>query len=109
MPAALLALADDSPDREVCGVIIDGPGQLLRLHPMTNAAVEPAHAFLFEPQEMAALLLNLAPGEQIWAVYHSHPRGPALPSAADRRGIHGLAPRMVIISPQRRDVQVFEA
>ena len=80
----LLARARGAPTREVCGLLVrDREG---RWHdwPVTNSHAEPERAFLMEPAEQIEAFRGLRErGWSLGAIYHSHPRGEAVPSATD--------------------------
>jgi proteasome lid subunit RPN8/RPN11 len=68
------------------GVRGDRAFKVKALHPVRNLSSEPAR-FEMEPQgQFAAHRAARANGAAIIGCYHSHPYGPALPSAADRAG-----------------------
>lgn len=80
----LAALAEAEPDREVCGLVEQGPGGALRAVPLPNQAADPAAAFALAPEDVLAALRREAAGEgKVLAVYHSHPRGGPDLSARD--------------------------
>lgn len=76
--------------RECCGLIegerAHGTARALVLHPARNIA--PAHdRFEVEPEDhFAALKSARANGRALIGCYHSHPGGPAAPSATDLAG-----------------------
>ncbi|MBT3197697.1 MAG: M67 family metallopeptidase [Gammaproteobacteria bacterium] len=80
----LLTEAQKSPQREVCGMI-SGQGTLpKRLIPIQNIATTPETLFEMEPQQQIHALREIREqGEQLWAIYHSHPQAPATPSPRD--------------------------
>lgn len=94
LPAALAevirAQAQAANPRECCG-LIEGvrDDQLFRataLHPVRNLSPDAAH-FAMDPQDQfAAQRCARANGRGIIGCYHSHPGGPAQPSAADQAG-----------------------
>lgn len=80
----ILEQAQRSPTTEVCGLIAGRDGQPLRCYPVANSDPHPDHHFLMEPhQQIAALREMRERGEQLFAIYHSHPDTPPLPSAED--------------------------
>ena len=81
----LLHLAQISPDVEICGLIGAGPDGLpLSCYPVSNCAETPHNRFLLDAsQQIAALKHMREKGETLFAIYHSHPKAPATPSAAD--------------------------
>ena len=82
---ALCALAEASPDREVCGFVLEGPGPGAQaLVPARNSAAAPAREFRIEPREVLAVLRGAEDaGRALVAMYHSHPEGGAELSARD--------------------------
>ena len=82
--ARLLQLTGASPKFETCG-LFGGDGVRCRsIYPITNVAQDRARAFVLDAREhIAAMRMMRAHGEQLSAIYHSHPRSAALPSAAD--------------------------
>jgi len=77
------ALAEASPDREICGFILEGPaGQ--EVAPAPNVAMDPGRGFLVAPETLLALLRGAeASGRRLVALYHSHPSGGARLSSRD--------------------------
>ena len=73
--------------QEGCGLIVglDGgrDGSATRFLPITNL-LQSATSYEMEPAELIAALRSLrTTGESLLAIYHSHPRGPAVPSPRD--------------------------
>ena len=61
---------------EGCGLLV-GRGSAERFIPMKNILSSPAE-FEMDPAELISVLRNLrGTGEQLIAIYHSHPHGPA--------------------------------
>lgn len=80
----LLHLAQLSPDSEICGLISSYQGTPHQCYPISNAADHPADKFLMEPkQQIDAMQFIREQGEELFAIYHSHPTAPALPSTTD--------------------------
>lgn len=68
---------------EACGLVGGREGRAARLYPVENARHSPV-AFEMEPlQQIKAMLAMEAEGLELIAIYHSHPDGPARPSATD--------------------------
>ncbi len=83
--AALAARAEASPHAEICGFVLAGGGEGTQVVPIQNVAADPRHGFVMEPREvLAALRAAEAQGRAVAAIFHSHPRGGAGLSAADR-------------------------
>lgn len=80
----LLHLAQISPDQEICGLIGGINKQAVRCYPIKNAASQPQQQFLLDTeQQIAAIKTMRENGEELFAIYHSHPTSPAQPSSAD--------------------------
>jgi len=84
LAAAMLAHARETPAVEVCGLLGGAGGRLRSVYRVANIAPDPAQAFLMEPRgQIAAMKAMRTAGQILAGIYHSHPRGPAEPSAAD--------------------------
>jgi proteasome lid subunit RPN8/RPN11 len=80
----LLTHAQRFPEEEVCGLIASKDGSPSRVYPITNVAVERDHLYAMEPQaQIDAMRLMREAGEELFAIYHSHPHAPAEPSLRD--------------------------
>lgn len=89
--AALLRRARAARPREACGVLIGraGPeGTVVEAAPeAANLADRPCVGFDLSPADwVAAEDRARGAGQAVVGFWHSHPRGPAVPSAADRTG-----------------------
>jgi len=81
----LLHSAQVSPDAEVCG-LVGRKGDAVRLYPVANVAEDPAHLFrMDEHGQIDALRAMRERGEELFAIFHSHPEGPPTPSYTDLR------------------------
>lgn len=68
---------------EACGLVGGRDGRAARVYPVDNVRHSPV-AFEMEPlQQIKAMLAMEAEGLEMLAIYHSHPDGPARPSATD--------------------------
>jgi proteasome lid subunit RPN8/RPN11 len=80
----LLHLAQISPDAEICGLVGGKDGVPQTCYPVVNIAESPQQRFLLDPkQQIAAMTAMRDQGEQLFAIYHSHPTAPAFPSRLD--------------------------
>lgn len=80
----LLHAAQIEPDREVCGLLGAQNGSVSRCYPVRNCALQPEERFLLDAkQQIAAMREMRERGEQLFAIYHSHPTAPAEPSLLD--------------------------
>lgn len=84
LTSQLLHLAQISPDAEICGLVSSKNNVPLRCYPVDNIAEQPANRFLLDPKQQIATLKHLREnGEELFAIYHSHPTAPACPSELD--------------------------
>jgi proteasome lid subunit RPN8/RPN11 len=80
----LLHLAQKSPEEEICGLISRDRRGFRKCYPVANAAADKKHFFVFDPKgQIDAMRSMREHGEELGAIYHSHPDSPALPSLAD--------------------------
>lgn len=70
---------------EVCGLIGARAGVPVHCYPVANIAADPAVRYDMAPKgQIDALRVMRERGEELFAIYHSHPSSPAVPSAVDR-------------------------
>jgi [CysO sulfur-carrier protein]-S-L-cysteine hydrolase len=80
----LLHLAQLSPDYEICGLVGGKNGIPSTCYPIANIAEQPQQRFLLDSkQQIAAMSEMRHQGEELFAIYHSHPKAPAQPSIYD--------------------------
>ncbi len=80
----LLHLAQLSPNAEICGLVGGKNGMPVRCYPVDNVAEHPKQRFLLDAgQQISALAAMRKHGEDLFAIYHSHPKAPAEPSWHD--------------------------
>lgn len=83
MHQQLIAAAAASPDTEICGLLF-GENRIERIVSARNVAADPERHFEIDPETLfAAIRAERAGGNKLLGYYHSHPSGPARPSAAD--------------------------
>ena len=101
----LLHHAQQSPDGEVCGLIGSKDGLSSHCYPIANIATAPQRLFVMDPaQQIAAMRSMRERGEELFAIYHSPPAGPSIPSATDRAQANYPETLYLIISLQTRGV-----
>ena len=80
-----------------------------RLHPLRNTAASPTR-YDADPADLIAAVVDLRRrGAEILAIYHSHPKWQAVPSAVDLRENHyGSVPRIIVsLLAEPADVRVW--
>jgi [CysO sulfur-carrier protein]-S-L-cysteine hydrolase len=94
---------------EACGLLV-GRGRADRFIPMTNALASSTE-YEMDPAQLIATLRELrGSGEELIAIYHSHPRGPAKPSKKDiERAYYPDAVHLIIslADPERPQAAAF--
>ena len=81
---AMLHHAQLSPASEVCGLVGARDGVPSSCYQVANVASEPAHLFLMDPRgQIDAMRAMRERGESLFAIYHSHPDTPPVPSETD--------------------------
>ena len=95
MPATPIALprglvnqilhhAQSLPELEVCGLVGAKAGLPVSCYPVENAATVPQLRFQLDPAgQIHAMRQIRERGEDLFAIFHSHPTAPAEPSPAD--------------------------
>ncbi len=82
---------------ECCG-LLGGVGSLVSsIHPLRNVDASETR-YNADPQDLIAAVIALrGRAAEILAIYHSHPRWPAIPSETDLRENHyGAVPRIIV-------------
>jgi [CysO sulfur-carrier protein]-S-L-cysteine hydrolase len=79
----LLAEAQAAFPLETCGLMAGKAGRVRRLYPVANVLQSPSAFLMDARQQVEAMLEMEAHGWELLAIYHSHPAGPAEPSATD--------------------------
>ena len=83
----LLAHARDEVPNEACGLLSGdlASGTATAYHRARNAAASP-YVYTVHPDDLVRIILGIEDGgEDLVAIFHSHTRTPAIPSATDRR------------------------
>jgi proteasome lid subunit RPN8/RPN11 len=93
--AAMARLAASAHPREACGLLLGTPQRIAGLAPSRNLALE---ADMFEIDTLLHLRLQRTT-RAVVGVWHSHPSGPAVPSARDRAGAWDPALIWLITGP----------
>lgn len=101
----ILQHAQTSPEAEVCGLIGGHDGEAASCYPIHNAADTPGCRYWMEPHEQIEVLREMRErGEELCAIYHSHPHSPPLPSGTDMREARYPEAVYLIVSLDTRGV-----
>lgn len=102
-PAIYKAIIDHTEHtlpEEGCG-LLSGVGRLVQYHfPITNIRHEKTHFFMDGKEMLLAFEWMEANGQELLAIYHSHPRGPDHPSMTDLAEDHYPDVAKIIVSKQ---------
>jgi proteasome lid subunit RPN8/RPN11 len=80
----LLQLAQKSPEEEICGLISRDQRGFKKCYPVVNVADDKKHFFALDPKgQIEAMRVMREHGEELAAIYHSHPDSPPQPSLTD--------------------------
>lgn len=80
----ILTHAQHSPEAEVCGLLGGRDGLVMSCYPVENEAGEPLRRYQMSAKEQVDAMRRMREaGEELIAIYHSHPCAPAEPSAID--------------------------
>lgn len=110
---AIAAHARRDAPNECCGLLLGKDRRVLFALPMLNVDPHPVSRFRIDDGAHIAVrrwVRRLAPSLDIVGVYHSHPRGPAAPSASDLAEAHYEEWVYVILdlAGQRARLSAFE-
>ncbi len=79
----IIAHAREEAPNECCGILSGSNGRILRLHRTANAERSP-YRFDIDRRDLNRIYAEVqAAGQQLLAIYHSHPSGEARPSRLD--------------------------
>ncbi len=80
----ILHHAQQAQGEEICGLIGGRAGEFRHCYPVANVAGDRRHLFQMDPKgQIDAMRRMRAAGEELMAIYHSHPDAPAAPSPTD--------------------------
>lgn len=80
----ILHQAQQASDEEICGLIGGNARDFTRCYPVANVASDRHRLFEMDPRGLIDALRTMRDrGEELKAIYHSHPDAPAQPSLAD--------------------------
>lgn len=80
----MLHHAQQSPDQEVCGLIGARDNKAASCYPVRNIAYNQTFRYELDPkQQLDAMRKMRSEGEDLFAIYHSHPHSQAKPSKTD--------------------------
>ena len=95
--------------QEACGLLA-GRGSASRFIPMANVLASPS-GYEMDPASLIQAFRDLRDtGEDLLAIYHSHPHGPARPSASDiQRSYYPEAAHLIVslADPERPQAAAF--
>ena len=84
---AMLVHAQTELPNEACGILSGSleAGRVVAFHPARNAEASPLR-YNVDPEDLVRITFAIEDaGQDLVAIFHSHTRSPAVPSATDRR------------------------
>lgn len=106
----LLHHAQQTPEQEVCGLISSQDNVPCQSYPINNTANNPGRFFnLDASQQIQAMTQMRENNEQLFAIYHSHPTAPAVPSTTDMDQANYPEALYIIISLNTKGVLELRA
>ena len=98
-------------DREVCGILTGRDGVVTRVFPCRNVSDTPQARYRMEGRDQyAAMKAADAEGEELVAIYHSHPKSAPYPSDTDRADARWWPdPLYLLLSPWKGDPPEYGA
>ncbi len=95
----ILSQAQSTPETEICGLLGGTEGRARHCYPVTNQAPHPRRRYQMAPQEQIEAMRQMREaGEELVAIYHSHPTSAAIPSATDLKEAHYPDAAYLIVS-----------
>jgi proteasome lid subunit RPN8/RPN11 len=88
---------------EVCGLLATENGKVVRRYAIRNADESPVNYVMDSQEQLQAILHMDDQGWDLGAIYHSHPRTPAFPSATDIDLAYFPEATYLIVSLANRD------
>lgn len=89
--------------QEACGLLAGSGGRFMAVYLIANTLASPVNFQMAPEQQLQAMLHSEAAGLAEMAIFHSHPHGPAQPSATDQRLAYYPDWPQFIISLARRE------
>jgi proteasome lid subunit RPN8/RPN11 len=114
IPAAIvdqmIAHCQREAPREACGILAGVASRVVSFHPLTNVAASETRYQADERELPRANRVIRESGQEILALYHSHPRSEATPSKTDlRENYWGEVPRIIVslVDAEKPDVRIW--
>ena len=102
----IVAHAKQEAPKECCGLVAGRDGVATRVIRCTNE--NPTPEVRYSLREIRRVIEIEDAGEQLLAIYHSHPRSPAYPSPTDRREAYYPEAAYLLVSLRTPDPSVIE-
>ena len=105
----IIAQADVEFPHECCGLIGGRGERASSRYPLRNQAPNPEREYFAAPEDLFSALRHMrVEGEQLLAIYHSHPRGPAYPSGTDLAyAFYPQVAYLIVALKPKREMRAF--
>lgn len=103
----IVAHAREEAPKEACGLLAGRGGAAVRAIRCANAHETPVTRYAMDPREQLRAFREMdAKGEELVAIYHSHPATQPYPSPTDRREAHYPDAYFVLVSLRTGEPEV---
>ncbi|MGE5623746.1 MAG: M67 family metallopeptidase [Methanocella sp.] len=93
---------------EACGILSGQGRRVRRTWPVPNQLASPTGYLMAPEAQLAAMRQVWAAGEELVAIYHSHPETPARPSPRDvAQAFHREAVYLIVSLSPRLDIRAY--
>ncbi len=87
---------------EVCGLLAGLNGRVTEVYPVENVDLSPVRYTMNPTKQVHTMVAIEEAGWDFLSIYHSHPNGPATPSATDIARAYYPEVVYIILSPDKR-------
>jgi proteasome lid subunit RPN8/RPN11 len=106
----ILTHAQQHEHTESCGLVSESNGTPAHYYAVKNVAADPASRFEMEPRQQIEAMKHMREhGEELFAIVHSHPQSPPVPSTSDMHQAGYADAYYIIVSLNTRGVLEMRA
>lgn len=87
---------------EACGLLAGLDGRVTQVYPVENVDHSPVRYTMSPTEQVRTMVAIEEAGWELLSIYHSHPNGPATPSATDLARAYYPEVVYIILSPDQR-------
>ncbi len=98
----MIAHAHAGLPNEICGLLAGLNGRVTEVYPVENVDHSPVRYTMNPTEQVRTMVAIEEAGWELLSIYHSHPNGPATPSATDLAHVYYPEVVYIILSPDKR-------